>query len=590
MFIKSLIIKNFRCFGKDADSINLNDGLTAFIGRNGSGKTAILEALNFLIGQEYLPIRISEKDFHSEANDIKDEILIEGETKSPFFVTLDVRSSTNQLETLIIPCNKVRLTIKRREKPEKVLDDPFIINKSVLPVTGEVGEDIYEGQETARRVIRVSKIKEGYTVFYKLKSGDERSAKIISYQLTYNPNRLTKCPKSYYLTKDREGDISGSYSSLITKILTDLHWKYKRERSKTEGNTIEDEYDRLAGSLRGMVDEKGELIRKINEKIKSISNDDKDFQIDFIDIEQPYKSAFVAKKESEKILLPEHLGSGFNILIAYALFAYVADQEKIPIVLIIDEPELHLHSDWQKKMYEAFSAQKNLQIVYSTQSENLISLKNWKQIRSIVDFKVFPKQEVLQEQIVATDRESGTRAEYLDDYAARNLHVSTILRENLELFFVRKVILVEGPSEKYGLPKLLELTGCTIENESVAIIPAWGKAKIKNYQMICRVFGIDYFTVFDNDNATDDKPNNENAAIENNAQSGKQIKFSTSFEALLGVTGGNKFQKLVKAIDELTDINTANEEVRQAVTAIKNFIENGETVIIQEADPPLRSN
>lgn len=590
MFIKSLIIKNFRCFGKDAEPINLNDGLTAFIGRNGSGKTAILEALNFLIGQEYLPIRISEKDFHSEANDIKDEILIEGETKSPFFVTLDVRSSTNQLETLIIPCNRIRLTIKRREKSGKVLDDPFIINKYVLPVTGDVDENIYEGRETARRAIRISKIEEDYTVFYKLKSGDERSAKIISYQLTYNPNRLTKCPKSYYLTKDREDDVSGSYSSLITKILTDLHWKYKQERSKANGNTIEDEYNTLAGSLRSIVDEKGELIRQINEKIKAISSDDKDFQIDFIDIEQPYKSAFVAKREGAKLLLPEHLGSGFNILIAYALFAYVADQEKIPIVLIIDEPELHLHSDWQKKMYEAFSAQEGLQIVYSTQSENLISLKKWRQIRSITNFQVFPKQEILQEQVGATDGESGTRAEYLDEYAERNLHVSTILRENLELFFVRKVILVEGPSEKYGFPKLLELAGCTIENESVAIIPAWGKTKIKNYQMICKVFGIDYFTVFDNDKATDEEPDNENTAIENNSQDGKQIKFSTSFEALLGVNGDNKFQKLVRVIDEMTDINTANEEVRQAVTAIKDFIENNGSATIQETEPTHHPN
>ena len=132
MFIKSLTIKNFRCFGKGTDekgtTVNFNNGLTAFIGRNGSGKTSILEALNFLIGSDYLPTRISEKDFHSEAKEIKDEIVIEGETEKPFFATLDVRSSTNQLESIIIPCNKIKLTIKRREKPEKVLDDPFVIN------------------------------------------------------------------------------------------------------------------------------------------------------------------------------------------------------------------------------------------------------------------------------------------------------------------------------------------------------------------------------------------------------------------------------------------------------------------------------
>lgn len=576
MFIKSLTIKNFRCFGKGIDdkgtTIELNKGLTAFIGRNGSGKTAILEALNFLIGSDYLPTRIREKDFNSEAKEIKDEIIIEGETENPFFATIDVRSSTNQLETIIIPCNKIRLTIKRREKPEKVLDDPFVINKYVLPIVGEIDEGIFEENEKSRKSSRINQIKEGYTVFYKLKDGQERNAKVINYQLTYNPNRLTKCPKAYYLTKDRDDDVSGNYS-LIAKILTDLHWKYKKKQSGGK-STISTEYDTLAGSLRGIVDEKSILINGINKKVKAICSDDKNFQIDFIDIDQPYKSAFVAKKEGDKLLLPDNLGSGFNILIAYALFAYVADQEKIPIVLIIDEPELHLHSDWQKKMYDVFTKQTGLQFIYSTQSENFISLKNWRQIRSISDFQIFPKEEVLREQVAATDGQTGTRADYLNDYAKRNLHISTILRENLELFFAKKCILVEGPSEKYGLPKLLKLSGCDVENFSVSIIPAWGKTKIKNYQMICKVFGIDYFTVFDNDKATDDEPTNENTAIENNSQNEKKTKFSTNFEAKLGVTGDNKFQNLVKKIDELTDTNSLDQEVKNCVSSLKTFIES----------------
>ncbi len=572
MFIKSLTIKNFRCFNKDGITADLNKGLTAFIGRNGSGKTSILEALNFLIGHDYLPTRISEKDFHNEAKEIKDEISIEGETESPFFITLDVRSSTNQLETIIIPCNKIRLTIKRREKPEKVLDDPFIINKYVVPVVGDIDEGFFKAEEKARKASRINQIKEGYTVFYKLKDGQERDAKVIGYQLTYNPSRLTNCPKAYYLTKDRDDDVSGNYS-LISKILTDLHWKYKKKHTAGDGATIQGEYDTLAGSLRSIVDEKGALIRGINEKVKSICSDDKDFQIDFIDIDQPYKSAFVAKKEGDKLLLPDNLGSGFNILIAYALFAYVAELEKIPIVLIVDEPELHLHSDWQKKMYDVFTKQTNLQIVYSTQSENFISLKNWRQIRLIKDSQIFPKPSG-GEQIQATDGETGTPAEYLDDYASRNLHISTILRENLELFFTKKCVLVEGPSEKYALPKLLELSGCDIEEFSVSIITAWGKTKIKNYQMICKVFGVDYFTLFDQDKAEDDEPETENSAIESNAQTGKIAKFSTSFEVKLGITGEGKFQKLVKIIDEVTGIGSLDQEIKDTLASLKTFIES----------------
>lgn len=572
MLIKSLIIKNFRCFGKNGITADFNKGLTAIIGKNGSGKTSMLEALNFLIGSDYLPTRISERDFHSEAKEIKDEISIEGETEFPFFVKIDVRSSTNQLETITIPCNKIRLTIKRREKPEKVLDDPFIINKYVVPVVGEISESIYVEEEKARKAVRINQIKEGYTVFYKLKDGQERNAKVISYQLTYNPNRLTNCPKSYYLTKDRDDDVSGNYS-LIAKILTDLHWKYKKKQTSGDGGAIQDEYNTLAGSLRSIVDEKGELIQTINEKVKSICSDDKDFQIDFIDIEQPYKLAFVAKKEGDKLLLPGNLGSGFNILIAYALFTYVAELEKTPIVLIIDEPELHLHSDWQKKMYEAFTKQTNLQIVYSTQSENFVSLKEWRQIKLIKDSQLFPKTGE-DEQVQATDGQSGTPTEYLDDYASKNLHISLILRENLELLFTKKCILSEGPSEKYALPKLLNLAHCNIENYSVSIIPSWGKTKIKNYQMICKVFGVNYFTLFDQDKAENDEPETENSAIESNAQTGKIAKFSTSFEDKLGVNGDGKFQKLVKKIDELTDITSTDMEIQTAVNSIKDFIES----------------
>ncbi|MFH1705382.1 MAG: TOPRIM nucleotidyl transferase/hydrolase domain-containing protein [Patescibacteria group bacterium] len=113
-----------------------------------------------------------------------------------------------------------------------------------------------------------------------------------------------------------------------------------------------------------------------------------------------------------------------------------------------------------------------------------------------------------------------------------------------------------------------------VENFSVSIIPAWGKTKIKNYQMICKVFGIDYFTVFDNDKATDDEPANENTAIENKAENEKKTKFSTSFEAKLGVTSDNKFQKLVKKIDELANINLLGQETKDCVNNLKTFIES----------------
>jgi hypothetical protein len=497
-----------------------------------------------------------------------------------------------------IPCKGIRLFIKRRERAEKVLDDPYRIEKTVIPLVGTIEDDVYQNQtfkksykvvsleevdseitdlESAKEVIKnllkgtateVQHIDRYYQVKFKLKTKNEiREASFPSYNLNYNPNRIKGLAKAYYLSKNRDSDVSGNYS-LIAKILTDLHWKYKKKQAVNAEDTTQQKYDDLAGILRSVVDEKSVLINRINEKINMICCEDKRLQIDFIDIEQPYKSAFVSKKDGDKLLLPDNLGSGFNILIAYALFSYVAELEKVPIVLIIDEPELHLHCDWQKKMYNLFSNEESLQVVYSTQSESFISMKKWKQIRFVKDLQIYPKEETLSEQITATDGQTAPRSAYLDDIANRNLHISLILRENLELFFAKKCILVEGPSEKYALPILLALHGCEFDKYSVSIIPAWGKTKVKNYQMICKCFGIDYYTIFDHD-----IDENENTAIETNAETGRLTQFSTSFEKKLGINqNDDKFQKLVSLVDGLSDINSLDQEVKDCLTNLTSFI------------------
>ncbi|MGW7074609.1 ATP-dependent nuclease [Streptomyces sp. NPDC054866] len=50
MFIEKLVLDNFKCFGPGRTSIDLASGMTAFIGANGSGKTAACEALLRLFG------------------------------------------------------------------------------------------------------------------------------------------------------------------------------------------------------------------------------------------------------------------------------------------------------------------------------------------------------------------------------------------------------------------------------------------------------------------------------------------------------------------------------------------------------------
>ena len=52
MYLSKLTIENFRCFGSGDNRFEmaLEPGLTALVGENDSGKTAVIDALRFALG------------------------------------------------------------------------------------------------------------------------------------------------------------------------------------------------------------------------------------------------------------------------------------------------------------------------------------------------------------------------------------------------------------------------------------------------------------------------------------------------------------------------------------------------------------
>jgi len=70
MYLASITIENFRCFGEGPKRfhLELGRGLTALTGENDSGKTAVIDALRYLLGtrdQEWNPV--SDADFNDQA-------------------------------------------------------------------------------------------------------------------------------------------------------------------------------------------------------------------------------------------------------------------------------------------------------------------------------------------------------------------------------------------------------------------------------------------------------------------------------------------------------------------------------------------
>ena len=62
--IQSITIAGFRCFGPDPQLIEVAGDLTAIVGPNASGKTAVLQALCTLFGVTRARRTVRRSDFH----------------------------------------------------------------------------------------------------------------------------------------------------------------------------------------------------------------------------------------------------------------------------------------------------------------------------------------------------------------------------------------------------------------------------------------------------------------------------------------------------------------------------------------------
>ncbi|UXM96044.1 AAA family ATPase [Bartonella sp. HY329] len=64
MKIETIAVRNFRCFGPEWIEVRLQEQVTAFVGGNGSGKTALFQALSRIFGVTRTDRTVTKKDFH----------------------------------------------------------------------------------------------------------------------------------------------------------------------------------------------------------------------------------------------------------------------------------------------------------------------------------------------------------------------------------------------------------------------------------------------------------------------------------------------------------------------------------------------
>ncbi len=336
MFIKKIKIQNFRGIKELTDFEFKN--LSLVVGENGTSKTSILEAVNFCLSPHFLSGRIKHTDFYNGEND---EIKIVLEFNGNFKVLLPDGYAKQEVE-----CNKICLEIKKRDKaaPNKAFSDIAVVSHYVLPVTER------------KKIIDKGTEKEYWEKERKGHKPEKPSILRFDKRLLTFPLESEGLPKSFYFPKNREKQLYKGFNTSILSVFDDFNWRFNREIKKIEtakgfsGEKFTTQKNNFETSILEKIDEKSQqkTFQALNKKLEEVGLSKADLSL--INCNAPFDSAFLSQKLESLDLPISQLGSGVEMVVSLLFLETMAEISKENLLILIDEPELHLHPKLQNNL------------------------------------------------------------------------------------------------------------------------------------------------------------------------------------------------------------------------------------------------
>ncbi|MBK7383218.1 MAG: AAA family ATPase [Flavobacteriales bacterium] len=224
MKIKQVTIENFR--NHKHTVIDFTDH-HVLVGENGSGKTSVLVAINYALSSSFLSSRLDEQDFQNQDGG---DIVVEVVFDEPFAVKMPDLYSNHQL----LLADQVRLTAKRRDRaaPGKAFSDPFQTSTRIPALcysdVKELAGKKLPGDLTVDKLPTSvtwfeKEDKRGYEVVRR--SGNSTSYREDQVNLSQDAEGF---PNVFYFDRKREKQSDVGFGSTLTRILSDLSWRYRK--------------------------------------------------------------------------------------------------------------------------------------------------------------------------------------------------------------------------------------------------------------------------------------------------------------------------------------------------------------------------
>ncbi|MGX7686591.1 ATP-dependent nuclease [Flectobacillus roseus] len=428
MFLSQITIENFRKI--QSLNLELNKGLNLLVGENDSGKTAIIDAIKFILGTHSNDwLRLEKDDFYSaDGKTYATEIKI-----LCIFKNLSEDEAAMFLEWLSIEDSNyyLKLTFKAKRK------------------------------ENSNSISEIS---------YDIKAGEDEESGVVSGEAR---NKL----KVTYLKplRDAEYELAPRKGSRLSQILAnyDIFQTEKGEKHPlvdimNTANTYVNTYFENDGK---------EILKKINdeylEEFSLVNNGVKSK----LDISPNELGKILEKLELKGFSKIEvgNLGLGSNnlLFIAAEMLLLKGSNYTGLKLSLIEEIEAHLHPQSQINLIDFLSKQSEklgIQSIITTHSNSLASKVDLSNIIICKNGKAFSLRKS-ETKLNAGDYEFLRR--FLDDTKAN-------------LFFANGVIMVEGDAENLFLPTFAEFIGIPLHKHGISIVNVGSTALLRYAKIFLR--------------------------------------------------------------------------------------------------------
>jgi ABC-type cobalamin/Fe3+-siderophores transport system ATPase subunit len=252
-----------------------------------------------------------------------------------------------------------------------------------------------------------------------------------------------------------------------------------------------------------------------------------------------YKSLDLIVKEGEFAISAKEMGGGMQNAIVLAILQAFEETQRKGAILLIEEPEMFLHPQTQRSLYKTMrEIGRTNQIIYATHSPHFVSIPEYSEV------------------LLVRRGEAGTTVQLSalpTNDRRREKFVKELDPERNELFFARRLLIVEGDTEKLAFPMYAARMGIDLDREGATIVEVGGKKNLMEFARIALSFGIPTGIVYDEDSSDFDAKQKEeeetyNASLDALAKSDGSVRvwhFSPRYERhLRDALGESNYQAL----------------------------------------------